>query len=39
MKETGKRNKKGDQGFASEKENIKCQDKEHENIFKDYRGA
>ena len=35
MKETGKQHKKGDQGFPSEKKNIKCQDKEHKNISED----
>ena len=31
MKETAKRNKKGDQAPPSEKKNIKCQNKDHEN--------
>ena len=35
MKETAKRNKKGDQGSPNKKKNIKSQDKEHENVFKD----
>ena len=36
MKETAKQHSKGDQGSASEKKNIKCQDKAHENIFEDH---
>ena len=35
MKETAKGHSKGDQGFPSEKKNIKCQDKEHEKDFED----
>ena len=33
MKETTKRHSKEDQGSPSEKKNIKCQDKGHQNIF------
>ena len=33
MKETVKRHSKEDQGSPSEKKNIKCQDKEHQNVF------
>ena len=35
MKETANGNEKGDQGSPIVKKNIKCQDKEHENIFID----
>lgn len=35
LKETAKRNKKGDQGSPNKKKNIKSQDKEHENVLKD----
>ena len=33
MKTTWKQNKEEDQASPSEKKNIKCPDKEHENIF------
>ena len=36
MKETVKRQSKGDQGSPAEKKNIKCQEKEHENVFEDH---
>ena len=32
-KNTSKQNKEGDEGSPSEKKNVKCQDKEHENVF------
>ena len=32
-KKSSKQNKEGDQGSPSEKKNIKCQDKEHKNVF------
>ena len=35
MKETAKRNKRGDQGSPNEKMNIKCKDKEFGNVFED----
>ena len=35
LKETAKRNKKGDQGSPNKKKNIKSQDKEHENVLED----
>ena len=36
MKETAKRHSRGDQGSPSGKKNIKCQDKEPENVFEDH---
>ena len=30
---TSKQNKEGEQGSPSEEKNIKCSDKEHENVF------
>ena len=32
-KNTSKQNKEGDEGFPSEKKNVKRQDKEHESVF------
>ena len=32
-KNTSKQNKEGAEGSSSEKKNVKCQDKEHENVF------
>ena len=36
MKERAKQHSKGDQGSPSEKKNIKCQDKRHEQVFEDH---
>ena len=35
MKETAKQNRKGDQRSLNDKKNIKCKDKEFENVFED----